>query len=226
MESNKKFKSCKISASLLAADFSNLHKEIIEIEISKANELHFDVMDGHFVPNISMGLPILESVRPLINKPIDIHMMVSNPDNHIKVFNEAGGDIFTFHIEASKDPIKTIERIKETKMLAGVSIKPDTSYKEISGLINIVDRILVMTVEPGLGGQKFIPEMLGKIKKISEMINSNGKSIDLAVDGGIKSDTAKSVVKYGVSTLIAGTGIFQNKKGIVGGVEELISSLY
>ena len=220
--SEKKY---KISVSLLSANFCDLSSQIKEIENSKADEFHFDVMDGHFVPNISMGLPILESIRPLIKKPIEVHMMVTNPDNHIKSFSDAGANIFTFHVESSKNPTLTVETIKETNMLVGVSIKPTTPINKIIDLIKIVDRVLIMTVEPGFGGQKFITAMLKKIESISKIINDGKYSTELAVDGGIKLDNAKSVYLAGASTLISGSGILNSEKGIILGVEDMISRI-
>ena len=221
--SNNSKKKYKISVSLLSANFCNLSSQIKEIEDSKADEFHFDVMDGHFVPNISMGLPIFESIRPLIKKPIEVHMMVTNPDNHIESFSNAGANIFTFHVETSKNPTLTIENIKKTNMLVGVSIKPTTPINTIIELIKIVDRVLIMTVEPGFGGQKFITDMLKKIEAISKIINDGKYSTELAVDGGIKIDNAKSAYLAGASTLISGSGVLNSERGIIQEVDDLIS---
>ena len=159
--------SLKISASLLASDFTKLGSDIREIESSEASELHFDVMDGHFVPNITIGIPILESIRPITKLPIDLHMMVVNPENHVEAFSKAGGNIFTFHVEGCENVLKTINSIRKTSMSVGISIKPETPVEMIYDFIDYVDRILVMTVQPGFGGQQFLPETLPKIKKIA-----------------------------------------------------------
>ena len=164
--------SLKISASLLA----QLGSDIGEIESSEASELHFDVMDGQFVPNITIGIPILESIRPITKLPIDLHMMVVNPENHIEAFSKAGGNIFTFHAEACENILKTINSIRKTSMSVGISIKPETPVETIYDFIDYVDRILVMTVQPGFGGQQFMPETLPKIKNIAAFgCTSRGK---------------------------------------------------
>jgi|TARA_B100001971_G_C18211354_1_gene550892 ribulose-phosphate 3-epimerase len=212
--------SLKISASLLASDFTKLGSDIREIESSEASELHFDVMDGHFVPNITIGIPILESIRPITKLPIDLHMMVVNPENHVEAFSKAGGNIFTFHVEGCENILKTINSIRKTSMSVGISIKPETPVEMIYDFIDYVDRILVMTVQPGFGGQQFLPETLPKIKKIAELISKNKRHIDLAVDGGIKKGTVELAIKAGATTLISGTGLFGHENGVGAGISD------
>ncbi len=211
----------KISPSLLAADFAHLADSIQAVEEAGADELHFDVMDGIFVPNITIGIPILEAIRPLTKLPIDIHMMVTEPARFAKQFAEAGGDIFTIHVEACDDLETSLGDTRVTGMIAAVSLKPDTPTSVLQPFISSVERVLVMTVEPGFGGQRFMAEMLPKITELSEMAHRIGTDLEIAVDGGIKADTASEVINAGATTLISGTGVFDYPTGLKMGIEAI-----
>ncbi len=211
----------KISASLLAADFAHLADSVRAAEEGGCDELHFDVMDGHFVPNITVGVPVLEAIRPLTRLPVDVHMMVEEPERFAEAFADAGADIFTIHIEACKDAPAAIEAARAAGMRPAVSIKPATPVSDIEPLLGSVDRILVMTVEPGAGGQSFMPEMLPKVREIQRISVGRGLDIEIAVDGGIKADTARQAVDAGARTLISGTGVFGHPDGIRAAVDAL-----
>ena len=211
----------KISPSLLAADFAHLADSIQAVEEAGADELHFDVMDGIFVPNITIGIPILEAIRPLTKLPIDIHMMVTEPARYAKQFAEAGGDIFTIHAEACDDLETSLGDTRVTGMVAAVSLKPDTPTSVLQPFISSVERVLVMTVEPGFGGQRFMTEMIPKITELSEMAHRIGTDLEIAVDGGIKVDTASEVINAGATTLISGTGVFNYPTGLKMGIKAI-----
>jgi len=198
----------KIAPSILAADFADLSSEIKSV--SNADYVHFDVMDGVFVSNISFGLPVLKSVRKITDMVLDVHLMISAPSEYAARFAEAGGDIITFHIEAeTPDNItKTIKKIHEQGKKAGLSIKPGTPVASLLPYIDSIDLALVMTVEPGYGGQKFISDMLPKISEIRGIINSRGLDCDLEVDGGINNETAKLCIEAGANVLVAGNDVF------------------
>lgn len=210
----------RISASLLAADFAELGKAVRDAEAGGCDEIHFDVMDGDFVPNISMGLPVLEGVRPHTKLPIDVHMMVREPARFARAFADAGGDMFTVHVEACGDIQDTIARVRNCGMKVGISIKPATPVGRIEELMELVDRVLVMTVEPGFGGQSFMNETLPKIEEVAELA-ANAGSVEVAVDGGIKSNTAGKAAAAGATTLISGSGIFGQPDGLAAAVRAL-----
>lgn len=214
----------KISPSLLAADFAHLADSIAAAEEAGADELHFDVMDGNFVPNITIGIPVLEAIRPLTKLPIDIHMMVLEPARYAKAFADAGGDIFTMHAEACDDLEASLGDARVAGMIAGVSLKPDTSASAIQPILPLIERVLVMTVEPGFGGQSFMPEMLPKITELADMARAAGTELEIAVDGGIKVDTAGQVIDAGATTLISGTGVFNYPDGMKIGIEAIRSA--
>ena len=211
----------RISASILAADFNHLGDEIKRIEDSGCDEIHFDVMDGHFVPNISFGPVVLEAVRSITKLPIDVHMMVTEPVRYVHEFASAGGDIFTVHSEACEDLPATIAAAKNAGMRSGISIKPATPVSGISSLLGRVDRVLVMTVEPGFGGQSFMPDMLPKITQLRDAAHGAGVELDVAVDGGVKVDNAAQVIDAGADTLISGTGIFKFAGGMAAAVAQM-----
>lgn len=210
----------RISASLLAADFAELGQAVRDAEAGGCDEIHFDVMDGDFVPNISMGLPVLEGVRPHTKLPVDVHMMVREPARFARAFADAGGDMFTVHVEACGDIHDTIARVRNCGMKVGISIKPATPVGCIEELMELVDRVLVMTVEPGFGGQSFMDETLPKIEEVAELAARDG-SVEVAVDGGIKSNTAGRAVAAGATTLISGSGIFGHPDGLAAAVRAL-----
>ncbi len=210
-----------ISPSLLAADFANLKKEIKLVEENGAKLLHIDVMDGHFVPNISIGVPVVKSLRDHSDLIFDVHLMISNPLRYIEAFAKAGSNHITFHIESDDNPMDVISLIKRFDCTVGISLKPNTPAVDIIKYLDIVDLVLVMTVEPGFGGQSFMPKMLSKIKKIKSVINTKNKNIHLEVDGGIDKTTAKFAKDVGVNMLVAGTSIFRNPKGAEFAIKEL-----
>ncbi len=193
-----------VSPSILSADFANLQRDIKRVE-PYVSWLHIDVMDGHFVPNISIGVPVVKSIRKITNLFLDTHLMIENPIKYVDAFSDAGSDLITFHYEATKDKtIETIEKIKSRNVKAGLSIKPKTSVDEIKDYINLVDLVLVMTVEPGFGGQKFMDDCANKIKEIRK-INSD---VIIQVDGGINDKTAKICTDLGANSLVAGNYIY------------------
>ena len=198
----------RISASVLSADFGRLAEEVRAAEEAGCDEIHFDVMDGHFVPNITIGVPVLESVRAATSLPIDVHMMVQEPSRYCEAFADAGGDIFTVHVEACEDIDATISSARRAGMRPAVSLKPATPLDDIRALLGPVDRVLVMSVEPGFGGQPFIPESLPKLRELNAMAGDAGQKIEIAVDGGIKPDTIGPAVAAGAETLISGSGVF------------------
>lgn len=218
----------KISPSILSADFSNLLKEVKEAEKGGADLLHIDVMDGHFVPNITIGTLILKSLYEKTKLPFDVHLMITNPDNYIKDFADVGAEIITVHAEACLHLNRTIQLIKEQKIKnqdynvkAGVALNPHTPICLIENILEDIDLLLIMTVNPGFGGQKFIQTMLPKIKKARKIIEKRGLNIDIEVDGGINEKTAKLVVDNGANILVAGNAVFKSKKGIKKAVEDL-----
>jgi ribulose-phosphate 3-epimerase len=213
----------KIAPSILAADFSKLGSEIESI--SNADYIHFDVMDGVFVPNISFGFPILESVRKATDKTLDVHLMINSPSKYVTRFAKTGGDIITFHVEAeTPDNIHAaIAEIKKLEKKAGLSIRPDTPVEALLPYIDLLDLVLVMTVEPGYGGQKFIPEMTEKVEKLRGIINDRNLNCEIEVDGGINPETAKLCIAAGANVLVAGIDVF-NDKNRVAHIEELRNS--
>lgn len=198
----------KIAPSILACNFSKLSEEIIAIEKAGADLIHLDVMDGHFVPNLTFGPPIIKSVRRYSKLVFDTHLMVQNPDDLLEEYANAGSDLITVHVEACNNLVETLERIRYLGCKAGVALKPKTDPLFLTKILDKIDLILVMTVNPGFGGQKFINEMLKKITVVKSLIGSN--HIDLEVDGGITQDNAKLVVKAGANILVAGSSIFGN----------------
>ncbi|MBQ7668937.1 MAG: ribulose-phosphate 3-epimerase [Clostridia bacterium] len=198
----------KIYPSLLAADFYDLKKEIKDIEA--ADGMHIDVMDGHFVNNITIGVPVIKSIRKHTTKFLDVHLMIENPLEYIKVFSFAGADSITFHLEVADDPLFVIEAIKCMRNKVGVSIKPETDVPDLS-VLKAVDSVLVMSVEPGFGGQEYIETTDEKIKKLAMIKKENNLNFEIAVDGGINLTNAKRVIECGADVLIAGSAIFNEK---------------
>jgi ribulose-phosphate 3-epimerase len=198
-----------IAPSLLAADFSKLEAEIRAVESAGADMLHLDVMDGHFVPNISFGPPVISAIRSLTRLPFDTHLMIENPEQYLEQFRSAGSDMITVHQEASGQLRKTLARIKELGAKVGVALNPSTSLDLLHEFLEDVDLILIMSVHPGFGGQKFIPQTLQRLEEVSKMIARCGRRILLEVDGGIDASTAQSCSSAGADVFVAGTSIFR-----------------
>lgn len=200
----------KIAPSLLSANFAKLGEEVVNVTKANADYIHLDVMDGSFVPNITFGSDVIKSIRPYSNLPFDVHLMINNPDQHIKNFADAGADIITVHVEASIHLDRTLSLIKSFNKKAGVSIVPSTSEDVLDYILDKVDLILVMTVNPGFGGQQFLNSQLQKIYNIRNKIIHSQRNIDLEVDGGINLNTYQNVIKAGANVLVSGSYIFAN----------------
>lgn len=198
----------KISPSILSADFSILKEEIQKLE--SADYIHIDVMDGHFVPNLTFGAKLIKDIRKYTKQVFDVHLMVENPDDYILPMVDAGADIITIHQESCIHIERTIQTIKKNNVRAGLSLVPTTNENVLKYILNDLDLVLIMTVNPGFGGQKFITSQLEKIKNVREMINKTGKDIDLEVDGGINNITAKEVINAGANVLVAGSYVFNS----------------
>ncbi len=198
----------KISPSILASDFSKLGAEAVKCENAGADMLHIDVMDGHFVPNITIGIPVVKSLRKCVSIPFDVHLMISDPEKYIPEFIKAGADIITFHTEADCDIKKCVKLIKDAGKKAGIALKPATAAEAISEILPELDMVLVMTVEPGFGGQSFMEDQLEKISKVRNMCRELSLDTDIQVDGGINAETAKKVIAAGADVLVAGSFVF------------------
>ena len=199
-----------IAPSILSADFARLADEVAAVEAAGADWLHVDVMDGHFVPNLTIGPPVVESLRKITALPLDVHLMVTNPDDLIADFAQAGADYLTVHTEACPHIHRTIQHIKEQGVKAGVTLNPGTSLTTLEEVIADVDMVLIMSVNPGFGGQTFIPASLGKITRARQLLDQTGSRALLEVDGGIKVDNVASVINAGATVLVAGSAIFNS----------------
>ena len=198
-----------LAPSILAADFNNLGEEMKKTEKNGAKYLHFDVMDGMFVPSISFGMPVLKSIHETTEQVMDAHLMVQEPIRYIEAFKDAGADIVTIHLEACENVEETIAKIRAYGMKVGLSICPETSEKEVEHLLSKIDMLLVMSVHPGFGGQKFIPESLDKIRTIRKMIEEQGLDVDIQVDGGIYLTNVREVLDAGANIIVAGSAVFK-----------------
>tara|TARA_B100001123_G_scaffold389370_1_gene466096 strand:- start:168 stop:827 length:660 start_codon:yes stop_codon:yes gene_type:complete len=203
----------KISPSILSADFSRLGNEIQNLEKAKADLIHIDVMDGHFVPNITIGPEVISKLRKYTSLPFDVHLMIAPVDNFIKNFANAGADIITIHPEATKDLIGSIEKIKSYKKKVGISLNPETPVSKVLPVLELIDLILVMSVNPGFGGQKFMKEVLEKVKNLRKEIDARKLKTEIEIDGGINFENAKLAKSAGVDILVSGTTIFKENGG-------------
>jgi len=206
-------KKIQISPSILSADFSQLGNEIKRLEKGGADMIHVDVMDGHFVPNLTMGPPIIKSLRQYTNLPFDVHLMISPVHKYIKDYADAGADIITIHPEATEDLKSSIEHIKNLNKKVGVSLNPETKINLITDLLKEIDLVLIMSVNPGFGGQKFMPEVLEKIKELKKIRDQKSLNFDIEIDGGINFDNNKLAIEAGANILVSGTAIFKNNDG-------------
>ncbi len=199
-----------VAPSILSADFSKLGEEIKAVEHAGADWIHIDVMDGHFVPNITIGPVVVSKIRKISDIFFDVHLMIENPGKYVEQFAKAGADLITIHAEACDDILSTINKVKDLGCKVGVSINPETSLDVIKEIIQNVDLVLIMSVHPGFGGQSFIEDVLPKIKKTRDIISKIDKEIHLEVDGGINDKTAKTAIEYGANVLVAGNFVFTN----------------
>ena len=199
-----------VAPSILSADFSKLGEEIKAIEHASADWIHIDVMDGHFVPNITIGPVVISKIRKISDIFFDVHLMIENPGKYVEQFAKAGADLITIHAEACDNILSTINKVKDLGCKVGVSINPETSLDAIKEIIQNVDLVLIMSVHPGFGGQSFIEDVLPKIKKTRDIISKTDKEIHLEVDGGINDKTAKTAIEYGANVLVAGNFVFTN----------------
>lgn len=201
----------KIAPSILAADFSKLGEEVLEVEKAGADWIHVDVMDGHFVPNISFGPIVLNAIRPLTKLPMDVHLMIENPDQYIEEFAKAGADFITVHVEACPHLHRTIQLIRSLGVKPGVVLNPHTPIETIQHVLEDIDLALFMTVNPGFGGQKFIHSVVPKVKQLSDIIKEKGLSVEIEIDGGINEETIGACAEAGATVFVAGSAIYSKK---------------
>ena len=216
----KPMKEIQIAPSILSADFTQLGNEIERVVEGGADLIHIDVMDGHFVPNITIGPLIVEAARRVTEKPLDVHLMITNPDDYIELFAKAGADWLTVHVEACSHLQRSVARIKECGMRAGVVLNPATPLNSLDYILDDVDLVMIMSVNPGFGGQSFIPATLGKIRALREIIDSSGRDIDIEVDGGVSPQTIANIAQAGANVFVAGSAVYGHND-----YQEVISQL-
>ncbi len=205
-------KNIKIAPSILSADFANLEEEISILNNSEADYIHVDVMDGHFVKNLTFGPPVIEKIRKYSTKPFDVHLMIESVDQYLESYSKAGADIITIHPETTNNLDNAISKIKSLGKKAGISLNPDVSLDKVLPVIKTIDLVLIMSVYPGFAGQKFIPDVLEKVKILREKINKENLDVEVEIDGGINIDTAKLAKKAGANVLVAGTAVYSENK--------------
>jgi ribulose-phosphate 3-epimerase len=215
----------KLAPSILSADFSRLGEQVTEVAKAGADYIHVDVMDGHFVPNITIGAPVVASLRSWTDLPLDVHLMIERPEAHISQFAEAGADIITVHVEAAAHLHRLVEAIKGLGVKAGVSLNPATPLSSLDEVLPLVDLVLVMTVNPGFGGQTFIDSMMDKIVRLRKILDDRQLGVELEVDGGITTKIAPRVAEAGAEVLVAGAAIFASKQGAGRALQEMKKAL-
>ena len=204
----------KLAPSILSADFSRLGEQVAEVARAGADYIHVDVMDGHFVPNITIGAPVVAAIRPLTDLPLDVHLMIERPERYISDFAEAGADIITVHVESCPHLHRAVQMIRDLGIKAGVSLNPATPLSAVEEILPDVDLALIMSVNPGFGGQSFIPATLSKIASLRRMLDDRNPGAELEVDGGVTPENAGDIVKAGATVLVAGTSVFRTEEGI------------
>ncbi len=218
-------KKIQISPSILSADFSQLGKEIKKLEEAGADLIHVDVMDGHFVPNLTIGPPVIKALRKNCSIKFDVHLMISPVHKYIDAYSEAGADIITIHPEATEDLFASIKKIKELGKKVGVSLNPETKVNVIKNYLDKIDLVLIMSVNPGFGGQKFMPEVLSKIKELKNIQKEKNIDFDIEIDGGINFENSKIAIEAGANILVSGTTIFKSNNGNIKKNIDLLKSL-
>lgn len=199
-----------IAPSVLSCDFANIQRDVEMINNTNADWFHIDIMDGVFVPNMSFGFPVIKAIKKHANKPLDVHLMIVNPDNYISQFADAGADLLTVHYEACSHLHRTVQAIRAAGMKAGIALNPHTNVSQLENVINDIDMVLIMSVNPGFGGQKFIPNAINKVAEVSTLIAKNNADVLIEVDGGVNLETGKQLIEAGADVLVAGSFVFNS----------------